>query len=181
MEAGQSAYGDYYAWFQKIITEPVRTLLGEIAAEELSSRRRVQHNWDARSIWKSRTTRKSRSTARIRIRVVASNRLTRITIWHRPRSAQRYTPEELGGCTEPSQPHYQVWKRNFHDGRDRTKEDVEIRGRIELLWQLPGCCESVEVQITTRRFLHAAEVTMRMTGGYCHMHERSGNVCSSVI
>ena len=38
MEAGQSAYGDYYAWFQKIITEPVRTLLGEAAAEELSEK-----------------------------------------------------------------------------------------------------------------------------------------------
>ena len=35
MEAGQSAYGDYYAWFQKIISEPVRELLGEKAAEEL--------------------------------------------------------------------------------------------------------------------------------------------------
>ncbi len=35
MEAGQSAYGDYYAWFQKIISEPVRELLGEKAADEL--------------------------------------------------------------------------------------------------------------------------------------------------
>lgn len=38
MEAGQSAYGDYYAWFQRIITEPVRALLGEAAAEELAQK-----------------------------------------------------------------------------------------------------------------------------------------------
>jgi L-ribulokinase len=38
MEAGQSAYGDYYAWFQRVITEPVRELLGENAAEELSQK-----------------------------------------------------------------------------------------------------------------------------------------------
>lgn len=38
MEAGQSAYGDYYAWFQKIITEPVRELLGEKAADELAEK-----------------------------------------------------------------------------------------------------------------------------------------------
>ena len=38
MEAGQSAYGDYYAWFQRIITEPVRILLGEEAANELSEK-----------------------------------------------------------------------------------------------------------------------------------------------
>jgi L-ribulokinase len=38
MEAGQSAFGDYYAWFQKIITEPVRELLGEKAANELSEK-----------------------------------------------------------------------------------------------------------------------------------------------
>ena len=38
MEAGQSAYGDYYAWFQQVITEPVRELLGEKAAEELSQK-----------------------------------------------------------------------------------------------------------------------------------------------
>lgn len=37
-EAGQSAYGDYYAWFQKIITEPVRELLGEDAADQLSEK-----------------------------------------------------------------------------------------------------------------------------------------------
>lgn len=36
MEAGQSAYGDYYAWLQRVITEPVRELLGEKAANELS-------------------------------------------------------------------------------------------------------------------------------------------------
>lgn len=35
MEAGQSAYGDYYAWFQKVIVEPVKDILGEKAAEEL--------------------------------------------------------------------------------------------------------------------------------------------------
>ncbi|UTA68647.1 ribulokinase [Emticicia sp. 21SJ11W-3] len=38
MEAGQSAYGDYYAWFQKVITEPVRALLGEKAADELAEK-----------------------------------------------------------------------------------------------------------------------------------------------
>ncbi|RFS18132.1 ribulokinase [Emticicia sp. C21] len=38
MEAGQSAYGDYYAWFQRIITEPVRELLGEKAADELAQK-----------------------------------------------------------------------------------------------------------------------------------------------
>ena len=38
MEAGQSAFGDVYAWFQKVITEPVRNLLGEAAAEELSKK-----------------------------------------------------------------------------------------------------------------------------------------------
>ncbi|WP_435357916.1 ribulokinase [Emticicia sp. SJ17W-69] len=38
MEAGQSAYGDYYAWFQRVITEPVRELLGEKTAEELSQK-----------------------------------------------------------------------------------------------------------------------------------------------
>lgn len=38
MEAGQSAYGDYYAWFQQVITEPVRELLGEKAAKELSQK-----------------------------------------------------------------------------------------------------------------------------------------------
>lgn len=38
MEAGQSAYGDYYAWFQSIITEPVRELLGEKAVEEISEK-----------------------------------------------------------------------------------------------------------------------------------------------
>ena len=37
-EAGQSAYGDYYAWFQRIITEPVRALLGEEAAAELGDK-----------------------------------------------------------------------------------------------------------------------------------------------
>ncbi len=37
-EAGQSAYGDYYAWFQKIITEPVRGLLGDEAADQMSEK-----------------------------------------------------------------------------------------------------------------------------------------------
>ena len=38
MEAGQSAYGDYYAWFQKIIVAPVTEILGENAANELSEK-----------------------------------------------------------------------------------------------------------------------------------------------
>jgi L-ribulokinase len=38
MEAGQSAYGDYYAWFQKVITEPVRAILGEVAANEMAEK-----------------------------------------------------------------------------------------------------------------------------------------------
>lgn len=37
MEAGQSAFGDLYAWFQKVIVEPVRDLLGQEAADKLSS------------------------------------------------------------------------------------------------------------------------------------------------
>jgi L-ribulokinase len=32
LEAGQSAFGDVYAWFSSLITEPVRTLLGKEAA-----------------------------------------------------------------------------------------------------------------------------------------------------
>ncbi len=36
MEAGQSAFGDLYAWFQKIIVKPVQELLGEEAAQKLS-------------------------------------------------------------------------------------------------------------------------------------------------
>lgn len=36
MEAGQSAFGDLYAWFQKVIVGPVQALLGEDAASELS-------------------------------------------------------------------------------------------------------------------------------------------------
>ncbi len=38
MEAGQSAYGDYFAWFQHIITEPIRDILGENAAADLSEK-----------------------------------------------------------------------------------------------------------------------------------------------
>ena len=38
MEAGQSAYGDYYAWFQRIISEPVRVILGDNIADELSEK-----------------------------------------------------------------------------------------------------------------------------------------------
>ncbi|MEZ4901902.1 MAG: ribulokinase [Spirosomataceae bacterium] len=38
MEAGQSAFGDLYAWFQKVIVGPVQHLLGEAAAEELSQK-----------------------------------------------------------------------------------------------------------------------------------------------
>jgi L-ribulokinase len=34
----EAAYGDYYAWFQQVITEPVRELLGEKAAKELSQK-----------------------------------------------------------------------------------------------------------------------------------------------
>ncbi|MDF7817854.1 ribulokinase [Runella sp. MFBS21] len=37
MEAGQSAFGDVYAWFQKVIVEPVKVLLGEEAAQKLST------------------------------------------------------------------------------------------------------------------------------------------------
>lgn len=35
MEAGQSAYGDYYAWFQNLILGPVDQLLGELVAAKL--------------------------------------------------------------------------------------------------------------------------------------------------
>lgn len=38
MEAGQSAYGDYYAWFQKLIVGPVCSLLGEEAAAQLEDK-----------------------------------------------------------------------------------------------------------------------------------------------
>lgn len=38
MEAGQSAYGDYYAWFQKLITGPVRAILGDKAADEFAEK-----------------------------------------------------------------------------------------------------------------------------------------------
>lgn len=38
MEAGQSAFGDIYAWFAKLIITPVRSLLGDEAATELSQK-----------------------------------------------------------------------------------------------------------------------------------------------
>ncbi|TDE18179.1 ribulokinase [Dyadobacter psychrotolerans] len=38
MEAGQSAFGDIYAWFAKLITGPVEALLGEAASKELSEK-----------------------------------------------------------------------------------------------------------------------------------------------
>ena len=36
MEAGQSAFGDIYAWFAKLITAPVKELMGEDLASELA-------------------------------------------------------------------------------------------------------------------------------------------------
>lgn len=38
MEAGQSAFGDIYAWFAKLITAPVKSLLGDEAAKVLSQK-----------------------------------------------------------------------------------------------------------------------------------------------
>ena len=38
MEAGQSAFGDIYAWFQKVILGPVRSLLGEEAAKTMAEK-----------------------------------------------------------------------------------------------------------------------------------------------
>ncbi|MBB5282871.1 L-ribulokinase [Rhabdobacter roseus] len=37
MEAGQSAFGDVYAWFAGLITKPVRELLGDEAADRLAA------------------------------------------------------------------------------------------------------------------------------------------------
>lgn len=38
MEAGQSGFGDIYAWFAKLITTPVAEILGEKSAQELSEK-----------------------------------------------------------------------------------------------------------------------------------------------
>lgn len=38
MEAGQSAYGDYYAWFRRMLTGPVKAILGDAAADELGGK-----------------------------------------------------------------------------------------------------------------------------------------------
>jgi L-ribulokinase len=38
MEAGQSAFGDVYAWFARLVTEPVRALLGEEQAKIVSDK-----------------------------------------------------------------------------------------------------------------------------------------------
>lgn len=38
MEAGQSGFGDIYAWFAKLILAPVKSLLGDAAAKELSEK-----------------------------------------------------------------------------------------------------------------------------------------------
>ncbi len=38
MEAGQSAFGDVYAWFAKLITSPVRELIGDETANQLGQK-----------------------------------------------------------------------------------------------------------------------------------------------
>ena len=38
MEAGQSGFGDIYAWFAKLILAPVKSLLGDAAAKDLSEK-----------------------------------------------------------------------------------------------------------------------------------------------
>lgn len=37
MEAGQSAFGDIYAWFQRLIVQPVQDILGEQAAQQITN------------------------------------------------------------------------------------------------------------------------------------------------
>jgi hypothetical protein len=65
---------------------------------------------------------------------------------------------------------------------EAAKEDAAIRSRRKHSRQMPGCYESLETQITTRRFfLLAAEAAMRFSGDCCRRHERNGNVCNTAI